>query len=78
MPIIKTEVVDAVNHPAHYISASGIEVIDVMESFDLGMHRSHAIKYLLRAGRKVNELEDLKKARWWLDREIATLEQQME
>ncbi len=65
---------DIVNHPPHYITESGIEVIDVMEAFDLPMHRSHAVKYLLRAGRKDDLLIDLRKAAWWLDREISAIE----
>ncbi len=60
---------DAVNHPEHYQS-NGMEVIDVIEAFDLGFHRGNAIKYILRAGKKGAALEDLKKARWYLDREI--------
>lgn len=63
---------DPVNHPAHYTShPSGVECITITEhmSFLLG----NAMKYLWRADQK-NELEDLKKARWYLDREIANRE----
>ena len=66
---------DHVNHPPHYKAATnGIEVIDVIEGFDLNFRLGNTTKYILRAGRKGNarkRVEDLKKARWYLDREIA-------
>jgi rRNA processing protein Krr1/Pno1 len=65
---------EAVNHPPHYQSASGIEAIDVIEAFGLGFHRGNAVKYLLRAGRKGDTLTDLKKAAWYLSREIDRLQ----
>lgn len=61
---------EAVNHPPHY-QANGLEVIDVIEAFGLGFRLGNAVKYILRAGRKGAALEDLNKARWYLDREIA-------
>ena len=64
---------DPVNHPSHYTSdPSGIEAIDVCESrsFCIG----NALKYLWRAGKKSDEIEDLRKARWYLGREILRLE----
>ncbi len=63
---------DMVNHPPHYTQhPSGVECIQVTEhmNFCLG----NAIKYLWRTDHK-NGLEDLKKARWYLDREIARRE----
>jgi len=66
---------DDINHPAHYKSG-GIEVIDVIEAFNLNYHLGNVVKYLLRAGRKNDALEDLKKARWYLDREIVRREPQ--
>ena len=64
---------DPVNHPKHYTShPSGIECIQVVEH--LNFCRGNAIKYIWRAGDKSNEIEDLKKARWYLDREIRRLE----
>lgn len=69
----KFEVSDAVNHPQHYNShPSGIECIDVVEhlTFNVG----NAIKYLWRAGLKDAAIQDLKKARWYIDREIQRLE----
>jgi hypothetical protein len=66
---------DTINHPPHYASAiPGIECISVTEHFNF--NRGNAIKYIWRAGVKSasTEIEDLKKARWYLDREIARLE----
>lgn len=64
---------DAVNSPSHYTwLPNGLEVIDITEQFSFTV--GNAIKYLMRAGRKDNALEDYKKARWYLDREIAHLE----
>jgi len=66
---------DPVSHPEHYRSA-GIESIDVIEAFDLGFALGNTVKYVLRAGRKdpTKKVEDLQKARWYLDREISRLE----
>lgn len=61
---------ESVNHPAHY-KAGGLEAIDVIEAFGLGFCLGNAVKYILRAGRKGDAVEDLQKARWYLDREIA-------
>lgn len=65
---------DAVNHPSHY--QGKIEVIDFIEDKHLGFNLGNCIKYIARAGKKNPEklLEDLKKARWYLDREIANME----
>ena len=59
-----------VSHPPHYVSKSGMEAIDVIEAFDLGFCLGNTIKYILRAGFKGDRLEDLKKAAWYLNREI--------
>lgn len=64
---------DPVNHPAHYV-AGGIEAIDVIEQFGLGFHLGNVVKYVLRSDRKGAPVEDLKKARWFLDREISRRE----
>lgn len=59
----------AVNHPAHYNAhPSGIECIDVVEH--MGFNVGNAVKYLWRADLKGNALEDLEKARWYVQREI--------
>lgn len=65
---------DMVNHPPHYKLAKGVEVIDLTEQLDFC--RGNAVKYLARAGRKgdqAQELEDLRKAQWYVDRAIAKL-----
>ena len=60
---------DMVNPPPHYTShPSGVEAIDICEHY--GFSIGNAIKYLWRAGLKGDAIEDLKKARWYLDREI--------
>ena len=64
---------EMVNHPAHY-NKGGIEVIDIIEAFGLGFSVGNCIKYLLRSQYKNNKLEDLKKAKWYLDREINNIE----
>ena len=64
---------DNVNKPPHYTAhPSGVECIEITEhmNFCLG----NAIKYLWRAGLKQNEVEDLKKAVWYINREIERIE----
>lgn len=66
---------DAVNHPRHYTGgwSNGAEVIDIVEN--LNFNRGNAVKYVARAGRKdaTKTVEDLKKARWYIDRELKRL-----
>jgi hypothetical protein len=66
---------DPVDHPSHYTSG-GVEVIDAIEAWDLGFHLGNAVKYIARAGKKdpAKVVEDLKKARWYLDRALSVLE----
>ena len=60
---------DPVNHPKHYTAhPSGVECIQIAEHFNFCL--GNAIKYIWRAGEKGDALEDLRKARWYLDREI--------
>lgn len=62
---------DSVNHPAHYGGGDNpYEAIKVIEAWGLGFCLGNAVKYIARAGKKGDALEDLKKARWYLDREI--------
>lgn len=70
---------EAINHPAHY-NAGKYEVIDVIEDWKLGFNLGNCIKYVARARKKDpnKELEDLKKARWYLDRHIMLLEPEKE
>jgi DNA-binding CsgD family transcriptional regulator len=63
---------DNVNHPAHY-KVGGIETIDFIEAKKLNYNIGNVVKYLTRAEHKGNTLEDLNKARWYLNREIASL-----
>jgi hypothetical protein len=66
---------DSVNHPEHYGGADNpYEAIKVVEAWSLNFCLGNVVKYISRAGKKGNALEDLKKARWYLDREIANLE----
>ena len=66
---------DTINHPAHYTTGN-IEVIDFIEDKNLSYCRGNIIKYVVRAGIKdpATEVEDLKKARWYIDREIKEVE----
>ena len=68
---------DVVNHSSHYTDGK-IEVIDFIEEKKLNFHRGNAVKYISRAGKKdpTKEIEDLKKAVWYLDREINRLEKE--
>lgn len=64
-----------VNHPDHYGGENNIyEAIKVIEAWSLGFNLGNCIKYISRAGKKGDYLEDLKKARWYLDREISNVE----
>ena len=63
---------DPVNNPAHY-TVGGIETIDFIEAKQLGYNLGNVIKYLTRADHKGNKMEDLRKAQWYLTREINSL-----
>lgn len=63
---------DPVNNPPHY-TAGGIETIDFIEAKKLGYNLGNVVKYITRSGLKGNQLEDLRKAQWYLTREINTL-----
>ena len=63
---------DPVDHPAHY-KVGGIETIDFIEAKKLNYNIGNVVKYLTRADYKGNKLEDLRKAQWYLTREISTL-----
>ena len=66
---------DNVNHPDHY-NHGKIEVVDFIEDQHLGFHLGNAVKYISRAGRKDanNTIEDLRKAVWYINRQIQRLE----
>lgn len=67
---------EAVNHPQHYGGGNNpYEAIKVIEAWGLGFCLGNTVKYIARAGKKdeAKTLEDLKKARWYLDRHIERL-----
>jgi len=66
---------ETVNHPSHYRPGKH-EAIDVIEEWELGFCLGNTVKYIARHGLKGTPLEDLKKARWYLDHEIARLERE--
>jgi hypothetical protein len=69
---------DHVNHPQHYGGDTQYEAIKVIEAWELGFCLGNTVKYISRAGKKDQDkrIEDLKKARWYLDREIQRMEKQ--
>lgn len=81
--IVEENKEDMVNHPNHYKTKSGIEAIDAMEAFTEGLRGYEAVetgnvlKYICR-WKKKNGLEDLKKARWYLNRLIENVEKENE
>jgi Protein of unknwon function (DUF3310) len=64
---------DPINNPSHY-NQSSLEVITAIESWGLNFCEGNVVKYLVRAKHKGDELQDLKKARWYLNRLISHLE----
>lgn len=74
---------DNVDHPQHYISKGGIETIDVINAWVEGLDgivavdTANVIKYISRWNKK-NGIEDLKKARWYLNHLISEMERRME
>jgi len=64
---------ELVDHPDHY--NKGIEVIDFIESWDMDFNTGNAIKYLSRHKYKGSPLEDLKKAKWYVERLIQKLQE---
>ena len=63
---------DPVSNPTHY-TVGGIETIDFIEAKQLGYNLGNVVKYLTRADHKGNKMEDLRKAQWYLAREINSL-----
>lgn len=67
------KMIDMVNHPPHYTShPSGIETIQITEH--MGFCLGNAIKYILRSELKGKKVEDLEKAVWYINREIARVQ----
>lgn len=72
---------EQVNHPQHYGGADNTyEAIKVIEAWDLDFHLGNTVKYISRAGKKESdkELQDLKKALWYLQRKIDTFNKEPE
>ena len=67
-----------VDHPSHYRSSTGFEAIEVIDAWGLNFSLGNSLKYISRAGLKdpSKAVEDLEKARWYLDHEIARLRRQ--
>jgi hypothetical protein len=65
---------DPINNPSHYAEGRQYEPIAVIEDWQLNYRLGNAVKYVSRAGRKQNAIEDLRKAVWYIEREIETLE----
>jgi hypothetical protein len=65
---------DPVNSPEHY-KVGGIETIDFIEAKGLGYNLGNVVKYISRADHKDDKLENLKKAQWYLNREVTKLEE---
>ena len=62
---------DPINPPHYCAHPSGVECIDITEHFNFNL--GNAIKYIWRAGAKGDPITDLRKAAWYIDREIARL-----
>lgn len=71
----KTKAKEKVNHPSHY--NVGIETIDYIDSWQMNFNTGNVIKYVTRAGYKENKLEDLFKAKWYIEREIKRVENEI-
>lgn len=70
---VKTKKKEQVNHPSHYADGRKYEPIDVIADWDLNFALGSALKYISRAGRKDDIVQDLEKARWYIDYEIERL-----
>lgn len=68
---------DPINHPSHYTFGK-YEVIDVIEDWNLPFHLACVVKYIARAGKKDNAVQDLLKARWYLERYLSNLQAESE
>ena len=72
MIMFEIEEKEMVDHPSHY--NQGIETIDYIDSWEMNFNTGNVIKYVTRARYKNDQLEDLKKAMWYLQREIDKIE----
>lgn len=65
---------ESINSPPHY-QGNSMEAIDIIDAYSLNFARGNAIKYILRAGKKGSEKEDLQKAIWYINHEIERLKE---
>lgn len=68
---------EKINHPEHY-KGNKYEAIDIIDDYQLGFNLGNAVKYILRAGKKGDAAEDLKKAKWYIEHEICKLMNEQE
>lgn len=71
---VEAEVKDNINHPDHY-TVGKIEVFDFIKAWELSFAEGNVVKYVVRAPYKNRQVEDLKKARWYLDQLIKEAEE---
>ncbi len=65
---------EQVNHPNHYGGKENVyEAIKVIEAWNLDFHLGNAVKYISRAGKKDSIIQDLEKAKWYIERKIENL-----
>jgi len=67
-------VTERINHPQHYGGDTTYETIKVIHAWKLGFNLGNCVKYISRAGKKTDHVEDLKKAAFYLNYEIELLE----
>lgn len=64
---------DNINHPSHYAEGRDFEPIDVINDWDLNFNLGNTVKYISRVNRKQNSIEDLEKAKFYLEYELNRL-----
>jgi hypothetical protein len=69
---------ESIDHPKHYGGDNTYEAIKIIEHYNLDFHLGNVLKYILRADKKGKELEDLKKAQWYLNRRIEQYERNLQ
>lgn len=68
---------EVVNHPQHYGGDTTYEAIKVIRAWGMNFSLGNAVKYICRAGKKGNAVEDLKKAAWYINEEIQQREKEI-
>ena len=66
-----------VDHPNHYNQINGVECIEVIEQLNFGFNLGNALKYIWRCEDKNKKIEDLRKAIWYIEREITNTERKI-